>query len=62
MIMLIHRICMALRGFGRPRRVERVIRVSAAMLLMNEINKYTCNQVAELDSDLFVKFRLVYIM
>ena len=34
MIMLIHRICIALSGFGRPRRVERVMRVRAAMLLM----------------------------
>lgn len=33
MMMLIHRICMAFRGLGRPRKVERAIRERAAMLL-----------------------------
>ena len=33
MMILIQSICMALRGLGRPRRVERVIRVRAAILL-----------------------------
>lgn len=33
MMMLIQRICMALRGLGRPSRVESVIRVRAAILL-----------------------------
>ncbi len=33
MIMLIQSICIALRGLGSPRRVERVMRDRAAMLL-----------------------------
>ena len=33
MMMLIQRICIALRGLGSPSTVERVIRDSAAMLL-----------------------------
>ena len=33
MMMLIQSICMALRGLGRPRRVDSVIRVRAAILL-----------------------------
>ena len=33
MMMLIHSICMALRGFGRPKRVQSAIRLRAAMLL-----------------------------
>ena len=33
MMMLIHSICMALRGLGRPRTVDNAIRVRAEMLL-----------------------------
>ena len=32
-MMLIQRICIALSGFGRPSRVERVMSERAAMLL-----------------------------
>lgn len=34
MIMLTHRICMALRGLGRLHTVDRVMRLRAAMLLL----------------------------
>lgn len=33
MMIFIQSICMALRGLGSPRRVDKVMRVSAAMLL-----------------------------
>ena len=36
MMMLIQSICIALRGFGSPNTVERVISDSAAMLLQEE--------------------------
>lgn len=35
MMMLIHKICMALSGFGRLSTVDRVIRLKAEMLLQS---------------------------
>lgn len=35
MMMLIHKICMALSGFGRLSTVDRVIRLNAEMLLQS---------------------------
>ena len=60
MIMLIHRICIALSGFGSPRRVERVMRVRAAMLLMKgKGNNYmTLYEDADTDSAVLVELRL----
>jgi hypothetical protein len=40
MMILIHRICMALRGLGSLRKVEMVIREMAAMLLIKTEKKY----------------------
>lgn len=36
MMMLIHRICMALRGLGRLHMVDRVMRLKAEMLLQHK--------------------------
>ena len=46
-MMLIHRICMALSGLGRPSTVDNAIRDSAAILLTNKhftTNKTTNKQ------------------
>lgn len=37
MMMLIHRICMALRGLGRLHMVDRAMRLKAAMLLRAQV-------------------------
>lgn len=48
MIMLIQRICMALRGLGSPSSVEMVIRERAAMLLQIKGRRRTdCLHVTE---------------
>ena len=39
MMILIHRICMALRGLGSRKRVDRAIRVRAAMLLEHKTSQ-----------------------
>lgn len=41
MMMLIHKICMALSGFGRLSTVDRVIRLKAEMLLQSTEEQYS---------------------
>lgn len=44
MIMLIHKICMALRGLGKFINVANEINVSAAILLLGKVVLYSCQQ------------------
>lgn len=41
MMMLIHKICIALSGFGRLSTVDRVIRLKAEMLLQRTKRRYS---------------------
>lgn len=42
MMMLIHKICIALSGFGRLSTVDRVIRLKAEMLLQSTKEGLVC--------------------
>lgn len=46
MMMLIHRICMALRGLGRLHTVDRAMRLKAEMLLRDTSGRHTAPSTA----------------